>query len=75
MNILLNSAPEGQKANSPGQRPGNDGGSKYALKRQKLHRVFMLMPFRGVGYTLHFTQGDALGCELTGLSGRFLNNF
>ena len=35
MNILLNSAPKGQKANSPGHRPGDKNLIRFALKGQK----------------------------------------
>ena len=72
MKNQYNNGLKGQPAKSPGHCPGKDDGSKYALKGQKLHVTYMLMPFQGVGCTLHFTQGDALSCELTGLSGRFL---
>ena len=33
--------------------------------------MFMLLPLQGVGLLLNFTQGDALGYVLIGLSARF----
>ena len=56
MNILLNSAPKGQKANSPGRCPGDKDMVRFALTGRRLRTTF--------------TQGVALRWELTGLSGR-----
>ena len=70
MNILLNSAPEGQKANSPGQRPGYKDAVRIALKGQKPYLFLHAFALSGRGLHTTFTQGDALGCAITGLSGR-----
>ena len=70
MNILLNSAPKGQKANSPGHRPGYRDMVRLALKGQKPYLVFHAFALTGRKLQTIFTQGVALGWELTGLSGR-----
>ena len=70
MNILLNSAPKGQKANSPGHRPGDKDLIRFALKGQKPYLVFHAYVLTGRRLRTTFTQGVALGWGLTGLSGR-----
>ena len=61
---------KGQEALSPGHRPGYKEVGKYALKGQK--RTYRLDAFALTGRRLRttFTQGDALGWGLSGLSGR-----
>ncbi|MBR1933571.1 MAG: hypothetical protein IJ841_07785 [Prevotella sp.] len=61
---------KGQKAPSPGQRPGYKGVCEYALKGQK--HTYRIHAFALSGRSLcnPFTQGAALGWELSGLSGR-----
>ena len=70
MNILLNSAPKGQKANSPGHRPGYKDVIRFALKGQKPYLAFHAFALTGRRLRTTFTQGVALGWMLTGLSGR-----
>ena len=70
MNILLNSAPKGQKANSPGHRPGYKDAVRFALKGQKPYHVFHAFALTGRRKHTTLTQGVALGWGLTGLSGR-----
>ena len=62
---------KGQKAGSPGQRPGWSDGGKYALKGQK--HWYSDNAFALSGRWLHspITQGVALGYLLSGLSGRY----
>ena len=47
MNILFNSAPKGQKANSPGHRPGDKDLIRFALKGQKPYLVFHAFALTG----------------------------
>jgi len=70
MNMLLNSAPKGQKANSPGHRPGDKDLIRFALKGQKPYLAFRAFALTGRRLRTAFTQGVALGWGLTGLSGR-----
>ena len=70
MNILLNSAPKGQNANSPGHRPGYKDMVRLALKGQKPYLVLHAFALTGRKLQTIFTQGAALGWKLTGLSGR-----
>ena len=70
MNMLLISAPKGQKANSPGHRPGYKDVIRFALKGQKPCLVFHAFALTGRRMHTTLTQGVALGWELTGLSGR-----
>ena len=69
-------ASKGQRAHSPGQRPGYDEVMKCALKGQKrLYKRLHANAFAPSGRTssLHHTQGDALGYVLVAPSGRALN--
>ena len=66
----LNNAPKGQDANSPGHRPGYRDMVRIALKGQKPYHVFHAFALTGRKLRTTFTQGVALGWELTGLSGR-----
>ena len=61
---------KGQQALSPGQRPGYKEMGKYALKGQKPNLVHNAFALSGRWLHATFTQGDALGWELSGLSGR-----
>jgi len=70
MNKLLNSAPKGQKANSPGHRPGYKDAVWFALKGQKPCLVFHAFALTGRRMHTTLTQGVALGWEPAGLSGR-----
>ena len=63
-------APKGQRANSPGQRPGYKDVIRFALKGQQPYLAFHAFALTGRELRTTFTQGVALGCELTGLSGR-----
>ena len=55
--MLLNSAPKGQKANSPGHRPGYKDVIRFALKGQKhLLCIQKLLPFQGVSCELHLPR-------------------
>ena len=62
---------KGQKALSPGHRPGYNDEGKLALKGQKPFLSIMLLPLAGCWLHTTFTQGVALGYVLSGLSGRF----
>ena len=70
MNMLSNSAPKGQKANSPGHRPGYKDAVRFALKGQKPYFVFHAFALTGRRMHTTLTQGVTLGCVLIGLSGR-----
>jgi len=70
MKTLRRNGLKGQKALSPGQRPGYKGAGKFALKGQKLYLVHSAFALSGRWLRVTFTQGDALGWELSGLSGR-----
>ena len=78
MNMLLNSAPKGQKANSPGHRPGYKDAVRFALKGQKPCLVFMLLPLQGAGCTPHYPgalpwAGSLLAFQAVNISLRNLN--
>ena len=47
MNILLNSAPKGHQANSPGHRPGYKDAGRFALKGQKPFLAFHAFALTG----------------------------
>ena len=61
---------KGQQALSPGQRPGYKEMGKSALKGQKPFLVHYAFALSGRWMHTTFTQGAALGWELSGLSGR-----
>ena len=61
---------KGQQADSPGQRPGCMDVGKFALKGQKPYLVHYAFALSGRWLRTAVTQGAALGCLLTGLSGR-----
>jgi len=72
MNVLDGNALKGQKAHSPGQRPGDLKRDNHALKGQKLNQCYMAFALTGRMYTPTITQGVALGWKLFALSGRHL---
>ena len=61
MNILLNSAPKGQKANSPGHRPGYRDMVRLALKGQKPYLVFHAFALTGRRLRITSTPGRCPG--------------
>jgi len=61
---------KGQKALSPGQRPGCKGMSIFALKGQKLSCGIDAFALTGRWLRTTLTQGVALVWGLSGLSGR-----
>ncbi|MBR1933210.1 MAG: hypothetical protein IJ841_05945 [Prevotella sp.] len=61
---------KGQKAPSPGHRPGYKEVGKTALKEQKHTYRPDAFALAGRRQRTTFTQGDALGWGLVGLSGR-----
>jgi len=61
---------KGQKAYSPGHRPGYAGTNKLALKGQKPYLFQYAFALTGRWLRTSITQGDALGWELSGLTGR-----
>ena len=65
-----NRSKKGQKAHSPGQRPGYSEQAIYALKGQKHCSPLGLLPLQARDTSL-VTQGVALGYGLIGLSGRY----
>jgi len=71
MKTLRRNGLKGQQALSPGHRPGYKGMGKLALKGQKLYLVRYAFALSGRWLRTTSTQGDALGWELSGLSGRF----
>ena len=70
MKTLRRNGLKGQQALSPGQRPGYKGTGEFALKGQKPYLVHYAFSLSGRWLRITFTQGDALGWELYGLSGR-----
>ena len=65
---------KGQRAISPGQRPGKCGLgelSRCKCKSFPSHRCLCFCPCRAQFLLCHTTQGAALGYELIGFSGRF----
>ena len=67
MKVLYRNGLKGQKAPSPGQRPGYKGTGKFALKGQKPYLVHDAFALAGRWLRITFTQGVALGWELSGL--------
>ena len=65
---------KGQKALSPGQRPGCKGMSIFALKGQKHNVADSAFALSGRWLRTTLTQGVALGWGLSGLSGRPFGN-
>ena len=61
MKILRRNGLKGQKALSPGHRPGYKDVGKLALKGQKLYLVLYAFALSGRWLRTTFTQGDALG--------------
>ena len=61
---------KGQQAPSPGQRPRYKEVRKVALKGQKHQVGWCAFALSGRRLRITFTQGAALGWELSGLSGR-----
>ena len=72
MSILYIDGLKGQRANSPGQRPGYRHTGKLALKGQKHYSSNYAFALTGRIYLCPFTQGDALGYKLIAPSGRTL---
>jgi hypothetical protein len=70
MKTLCQNGLKGQKALSPGQRPGCKEGSRFALKGQKLTCSISAFALTGRWLRTTLTQGVALGWWLSGLSGR-----
>ena len=70
MKTLRRNGLKGQKALSPGQRPGCKEGSRFALKGQKLSYGIVAFALTGRWLRTTLTQGGALGWGLSGLSGR-----
>ncbi len=62
MKSLCRNALKGQKALSPGQRPGYKAIGRFALKGQKPYLVHDAFALTGRWLRISFTQGDALGC-------------
>jgi hypothetical protein len=60
---------KGQQALSPGRCPGYKDVGKFALKGQKPFLVHYAFALSGRWLRTTFTQGDALGWVLVGLSG------
>ena len=75
MKTLCRDGLKGQKALSPGHRPGCKDVGKFALKGQKPYLVHYAFALTGRRLRATSTQGDALGWELIGLSGRFYTGF
>ena len=69
MNILLNSAPKGQKANSPGS-PWVQGCGLVRPERAKALPCFHAFALTGRRMHTSLTRGVAPGWGLAGLSGR-----
>jgi hypothetical protein len=61
MKNLCRNGLKGQKALSPGHRPGYKEVSKFALKGQKLTCSIVAFALSGRRLHITFTQGDALG--------------
>ena len=74
MNVLCINGLKGQRALSPGQRPGYRTRPTIALQGQKHDVNYWLMPLQG-DLILNLTQGVALGYNLIGLSGRLSSPF
>jgi len=70
MKTLRRNGLKGQKAASPGQRPGCKELSIFALKGQKLSCGIDAFALTGRWLRTTLTQGVALGWGLSGLSGR-----
>jgi len=70
MKNLRGNGLKGQKALSPGHRPGYKDVGKLALKGQKLYLFHYTFALSGRWLRTTFTQGDALGWVLSGFSGR-----
>ena len=70
MKTLCRNGLKGQKALSPGHRPGCKDVGKFALKGQKPYLVHYAFALTGRRLRTTSTQGDALGWALIGLSGR-----
>ena len=65
---------KGQKADSPGQRPGEMKWRGNALKGQKLYQLRYAFALTGRRLHAPDTQGAALGYRLVGLSGRLFGS-
>ena len=66
---------KGQQALSPGHRPGYKDMGKLALKGHKLYLLPSAFALSGRPILCNIlTQGNALGWELVGLSGRLQQN-
>ena len=70
MKTLRRNGLKGQKALSPGHRPGCKEVSIFALKGQKLTCSIHAFALTGRWLRTTLTQGVALGWGLSGLSGR-----
>ena len=75
MKTLRRNGLKGQQAFSPGHRPGLTDGRILALKGQKAYRVHDVFALTGRWLRTIFTQGDALGWEFSGLSGRLRGTY
>ena len=65
---------KGQRANSPGHRPGYRDVGKLALKGQKPTCRIVSFALTGRWLRITSTQGDAQGWDLSGLSVRLSRN-
>ena len=74
MKTLRRSGLKGQKADSPGHRPGCKEMSIFALKGQKNNVADSAFALSGRWLRTTLTQGAALGYRLVGLSGRPFGN-
>ena len=70
MKTLCRNGLKGQKALSPGHRPGGKDVGTFALKGQKPYRAYYAFALTGRRLRTTSTQGDARGWELIGLTGR-----
>ncbi|MCR4809418.1 MAG: hypothetical protein K5896_06120 [Prevotella sp.] len=70
MRTLRRNGLKGQRAHSPGHRPRYTDVGIFALKGQKPTCRIIAFALSGRRLRTEFTQGDALGWELFGLSGR-----
>ena len=70
METLRRNGLKGQKAISPGQRPGCKKVGIFALKGQKHYIADSAFALTGRWLRTTLTQGVALGWGLSGLSGR-----
>ena len=74
MKTLCRNGLKGQKALSPGHRPGCKDVGKFALKGQKPYLVHYAFALTGRRLRTTLTQGDALGYGLIAPSGRAQRN-